>query len=131
MAVVTIVDETTSGTRTDGWGMEIAEERITLRELIRRRVFQEAAELNAAGVPAVGGGLVKALPTARSLNGHRAGWSGRIDPEQQFALAVTAFSRNGFVVLVGDHQPLELDEELDLSVDTDVTFLKLVPLVGG
>jgi hypothetical protein len=89
MAVVTIVDETTSGTRTDGWGMEIAEERMTLRELIRRRVFQEAAEFNAAGVPAVGGGLVKALPAARSLNGHHAGWSRRIDPEQQFAIILS------------------------------------------
>lgn len=42
MGTVTFVDETTSGSRGDGWGLEIVEERLTVRELIRRRVFQEA-----------------------------------------------------------------------------------------
>ena len=46
-------------------------------------------------------------------------------------MAETAFSRNGFVVLVGDRQIEELDEEVDLRRDTEVTFLKLVALVGG
>lgn len=41
------VDETTGGDRGAGWGLEIAEERLTARELIRRRVFQEVAEYNA------------------------------------------------------------------------------------
>ena len=42
-----------------------------------------------------------------------------------------AFTRNGFFVLVGDRQVESLDEELELKVDTDVSFVKLVPLVGG
>jgi hypothetical protein len=44
---VTFVDETTAGERRTAWGLEIAEERLTVRELIRRRVFQEVAEDNA------------------------------------------------------------------------------------
>jgi hypothetical protein len=130
MTVVTFVDETTGGARTDGWGIEIAEERVTLRELIRRRIFQEVAEFNAAGLTDFRG-LVQPRDATRTLNGYRVGWSRRIDPEQQFALAIRAFGRNGFVVLVGDHQPLDLDEQIDLVVDTEVTFLKLVPLIGG
>ncbi|WP_432191935.1 hypothetical protein [Streptomyces sp. bgisy027] len=47
MGRVTFVDGTTSGSRGDGWGLEIAEERLTAGELIRRRVFQEVAEYNA------------------------------------------------------------------------------------
>jgi hypothetical protein len=42
-----------------------------------------------------------------------------------------AFGRNAFVVLVDDRQVAELDEEVHLRAGTRVTFLKLVPLVGG
>ncbi|MEU8838925.1 hypothetical protein AB0D97_07285 [Streptomyces roseus] len=110
MGMVTFVDETTSGGRAGGWAFEVAEERLALRELIRRRVFQEVAERRAAG-------LVK-LP-------------GQPDAEQQAELALTAFRRNGFLVLVGDRQVTDLDEVLELPLGTEVTFLKLVALVGG
>jgi hypothetical protein len=47
MREVTLVDETTIGSRADAWLLQVAEERLTLRELIRRRVFQEVAEYHA------------------------------------------------------------------------------------
>ncbi|MGC0338397.1 hypothetical protein RKD20_003431 [Streptomyces sp. SLBN-8D4] len=49
--IVMFVDETTSGSRSDGWGLEIAEERVAVRELLRRRVFQEVAEYYARTPP--------------------------------------------------------------------------------
>lgn len=107
------VDETTAGGRSDGWGMEIAEERLALRELIRRRIFQEVAEATA-------GRLVRPAKEG-----------GRVDPRAQTEAALAAFGRNGFLVLVGDRQITELDEEIDLPFGTEVTFLKLVALVGG
>ena len=55
----------------------------------------------------------------------------RIDPEKQFDKAIESFYRNGFMVLVNDQQVDELEEEIEVSPDTTVTFLKLVPLVGG
>jgi hypothetical protein len=126
MATVTFVDETTAGQRSDGWHLEIFEESLPLREVIRRRVFQEVAEHKAAlSLPpsegAVGGfrGLVQPADPSR------------VDAEKQFARAVEAFSRNGFIVLVGDRQVEELDEIVDLRRGTEITFLKLVPLVGG
>ncbi|MFF3212246.1 hypothetical protein ACFYYB_16460 [Streptomyces sp. NPDC002886] len=36
MGSVMFVDETTAGGRRDGWGMEVAEEKLVLRELISR-----------------------------------------------------------------------------------------------
>ncbi|MFJ6048229.1 hypothetical protein [Streptomyces sp. NPDC092307] len=47
MGMATFVDETTAGGRGDGWTLDMAEERLALRELIRRRVFQEVAEYHA------------------------------------------------------------------------------------
>ncbi|MGW1784281.1 hypothetical protein ACWCQQ_35005 [Streptomyces sp. NPDC002143] len=130
MGIVTFVDETTSGSRGDGWGLEIAEERLTVRELIRRRVFQEVAEFNASR-PKVFQGLVQPEDTERVATGYALRVPRRIDPEAQTALALRAFAGNGFLVLVGDRQVTELDEEIDLPLGTEVTFLKLVPLVGG
>jgi hypothetical protein len=43
MAMVRFVDETTAGGRSVSWALEVFEERLALRELIRRRVFQEVA----------------------------------------------------------------------------------------
>lgn len=130
MVTVTFVDETTAGERGTAWHLEIFEERLTLREIIRRRVFQEVAEHNAAGAE-VFRGLIQPGDTERALNGPQPKTHRRVDAEKQFARAVEAFSRNGFVVLVDERQVEELDTELQLGRDTEVTFLKLVPLVGG
>jgi hypothetical protein len=55
----------------------------------------------------------------------------RIDPEKQLNKAIESFYRNGFMILVNEQQVDELEEEIEVSPDTTVTFLKLVPLVGG
>lgn len=130
MGIVTFVDETTSGSRGDGWGLEIAEERLTVRELIRRRVFQEVAEYNAR-TPEVFQGLVQPRDAERVLNGYAMRTARRIDPEAQTELALKAFAGNGFLVLVGDRQITDPDEEIELPLGTEITFLKLVALVGG
>jgi hypothetical protein len=130
MAIVTFVDETTSGTRGAGWGLHLAEERLSVGELIRRRVFQEVAEYNAR-TPGVFQGLVQPQDAERVLNGYALRTPRRIDPEAQCARALEAFAGNGFLVLVGERQVTDPDEEIDLPIGTEVTFLKLVPLVGG
>jgi hypothetical protein len=55
----------------------------------------------------------------------------RVDWEQQAERALDAFTRNGFFVLVGDRQVTDLDEELRLTADSDIRFIRLVQLVGG
>ncbi|GGZ57189.1 hypothetical protein [Streptomyces bluensis] len=130
MGTVTFVDETTSGGRSAGWGIEVAEERLSVGELIRRRVFQEVAEYNAR-TPEVFQGLVQPKDAERVLNGYAMRTRRRIDPEAQTELALAAFAGNGFLVLVGDRQVTDLEEEVELPLGSEVVFLKLVPLVGG
>ncbi|NEB75125.1 hypothetical protein G3I40_07765 [Streptomyces sp. SID14478] len=131
MGMVTFVDETTSGGRAASFGLEIAEERLTVRELIRRRVFQEVAEFHAHSAAQVFQGLVQPEDTERVLNGYALRTPRRIDPQTQTARALAAFAGNGFLVLVGDRQVTDVDEEIELALGVEVTFLKLVPLVGG
>jgi hypothetical protein len=129
MGAVTIADEATSGERRT-WVLGIAEERLALREVIRRRVFQEVAEYNVRH-PAVFRSLVQPAGAEMTRNGYTLREPRHVDAEAQYLLAVKAFGRNGFVVLVGDRQAEDLDAEVDLPAGTEVTFLKLVPLVGG
>ncbi|MFJ7203563.1 hypothetical protein ACIQWR_08510 [Streptomyces sp. NPDC098789] len=101
--------------------------------MIRRRVFQEVAEFNARSQsqPQVFQGLVRPHDTERVLNGYALCTPRPIDPQAQTERALAAFAGNGFLVLVGDRQVTDPDEEMELPLGVEVTFLKLVPLVGG
>lgn len=128
--MIGVVDETTSGREQDSWHLEIFEERLSLREVIRRRVFQEVAEHNARRSGPFQG-LVQPSETERALNGPDRYAHRPVDPQGQYERAVEAFRRNGFVVLVDDRQVDDLDAQVDLRAGTEITFLRLVPLVGG
>ncbi|WP_067964196.1 hypothetical protein [Nocardiopsis trehalosi] len=133
MTRVMYADETTSGERGPALGLDMAGERVSVREVIRRRVFQEVAEFHARGSEGPFRGLVRPTAAEAELNGPRGPRHAppRLDPERQFDAAVAAFARNGFLVLAGDRRLTDLDEEIDLVPDLEFTFLKLVPLVGG
>ena len=132
MTTITVRDETFPGHEQAELTLEFLTERVTVRELIRGRVYQEVTEHNArrALAPAVRP-LVEPTATERLLNGTRPATPRRIDWEQQFERALKAFQHNGFLVLVNGQQHNSLDSEIELSADTEITFLRLVPLVGG
>ncbi|WP_052847545.1 hypothetical protein [Streptomyces avicenniae] len=114
MGKVTFVEETTSGGRSTGRGIDVAEGRLPLRELIRRRVEHEVAESDDRAP----GGLAPRTPR-------------QADVAARTERALKEFAGNGFVVLVGERQITDLDEEMDLTSGAEVTFLRLVPLAGG
>lgn len=131
-AVITLYDETLSGARTPALSLSLLSARISLRELLRRRVYEEVQLHNAAPAESPFRGLVTPTDAERLLNGEKPAAARRfVDWEAQFARACEAFERNGFFVLVDDRQVENLDDELTLTVNTTVSFVKLVPLVGG
>ena len=126
-------DETTfslGGHEERGFTLDVSEGRITVRELIRARVANEVGDYNLSQ-PEYFRGLVQPTGAERSLNGFKMPGRRRIDPERQFELAIKAFQGNGFILLVDDRQVDDLEDEIQITQDTTVTFLKLVPLVGG
>ena len=110
--------------------LDVPDERITVQELIRARVYREVHEYN-LDQPPYFQGLVQPSDAERSLNGFKMRRRRRIDPEKQFELAKRAFYSNGFILLVNDRQVDEFEDEIEIRPNTTVTFLKLVPLVGG
>ena len=128
-----IRDETTFGLGGDDdrdFTLDVPEELITVRDLIRARVYREVQNYN-LDQPEFFQGLVQPSDAERSLNGFKMRTRRRIDPEKQFELAKRAFYTNGFILLVDDRQVDEFDDEIEIGPDTTLTFLKLVPLVGG
>lgn len=126
---VLIRDETPAGAVVDQWQLVVAE-RLTLRELIRLRVREEVARYNAAPDGHFNG-LIRPTEAEAQVNGYRMKPGRQIRWEEQADVAIAAFERNGFFVLVGSGQVDDLDAELDLDDSTDVAFVRLVPLVGG
>lgn len=131
VATLTIRDETTSPLDDDRvFTLDLPAERVTVGELIRTRVHREVGDYNATQ-PECFRGLVRPTDAENTLNGFRVRERRRIDPEEQTERAMEAFYRNGFILLVNDRQAEDLDDVIEVRPETTVTFLKLVPLVGG
>jgi hypothetical protein len=130
MATVTIRDETTAGESVHESTLDFLTESITVRELIRSRVFQEVKDHNAAQ-PDQFRMLVQPSNAEKTLNGFRLRKPRMIDWQPQYEKAIEAFERNQILVLIDDRQAESLDETIVIGPSTTVTFLKLVPLIGG
>lgn len=127
---VTVRDQSSAGQSSSALTLSDLPAATTLRELIRTRVREEVASYN-AGPTAIFHGLVMpdgAKPAAQGFSMPR---PRHIDWEQQAELALEAFASNRFFVLIDGRQVEDLDEELHLTADSDVRFIRLVPLVGG
>ena len=125
-----IHDETLFGARNDALTLDFLNETITAQELIRERVYEEVRQHNAAK-PEYFRGLVQPTNAEVTLNGARLMERKRVDWQEQYNRAIEAFQRNGFFILVDDRQVESLDEMIALTPQTQVSFVKLVPLVGG
>lgn len=127
---MTLRDESVEGKTLREWSLDFLTERITVRELIRARVYQEVQDYNTTQ-PEVFHGLVKPTDAEHALNGFRMTKRRQIDWKPQFEKACEAFESGRVLILLGDHQCESLEEEIEVKVDAVVSFLRLTPLVGG
>jgi len=127
---VHIVDQVIPGQLSPAVSVLVPQAATTARELIRSRVQQEVERHNQL-LPEVFCGLVQPEESERILNGFRMKTRRPLDWQKQFERACAAFQRNGFLLLVDGKQVSELDEPIELRADSEVQFVKLVPLVGG
>ncbi len=125
-----IYDETLFGAKNDALTLDFLNETITVQELIRERIYEEVRQYNAAK-PEYFRGLVQPNHAETTLNGHKLIERRKVDWQEQYTRAIEAFKRNGFFILVDDKQVDSLTETIALTPTTQVSFVKLVPLVGG
>jgi hypothetical protein len=125
---LSILDETTAGGRQSAGSFRFDTETSSLREIVRLRVQQEVERFNQSDGE-VFRGLVQPEEQERILNGVRE--RPVLDWQKQYAKAIASFNGNGFLVFIDDRQITDLDETVHLTPQTQVTFLKLIPLIGG
>ncbi len=127
---VALRDETTLGDSTYEVVVEFPTEKVTIRELIRNRIFTEVISYNEKE-PEYFRGLVVPSDAENTLNGYKLKKTRKIDWRIQFQAALNAFENHRYLILIDDRQAESLDEEFVINPMTKISFLKLVPLVGG
>jgi len=127
---LTVRDESSAGQTLHEFALEVLSERLSVRELIRSRVYQEVQDYNLRQ-PQVYRGLVQPTDAERTLNGFTLKKPRQIDWKHQFDKAIEAFEANRILILVDDRQVDSLDEEIVIGPRTRVSFLRLTMLVGG
>ena len=133
-AMLLIRDETPAGETSQEFSLEFLTETITVRELIRSRVYQEVQDFNVSQrLAGPYRGLVSPEGPEEILNGPRskAGLPRSIDWKKSFERALQAFEASEVLILVDHRQAESLDELITIRPETRVTFLKLTLLVGG
>ena len=125
-----ISDEAIPGGRSERRSVSLPQATTTARELIRCRI-QEEVERHNESPAEVFRGLVQPEESERILNGFRLQTRRLLDWEVQFERACSSFHRNGFLLIVNGRQVVELDEPIELLPESEVQFIKLVPLIGG
>ncbi len=136
MPELTLIDETTSGQETGRRRLIVPQSTLTVAELIEARVRQEFKEAGSGSSHALPG-LVQPSKKERLLNpGKPLAWKKEETPVQVQVQdlvnrALKAFESNGFFLLVDGHQPTALQESIRVTPETEISFIKLTPLVGG
>jgi hypothetical protein len=128
--VLIVKDETFAGKILREIILEFKSEMVSVREIITERVLQEV-EIYNHKLPEYFNGLIEPTEAEKTLNGYKLKPKKLIDGEKQVYTALDAFQKNGFFMLVDSIQAESLEQMLELKPNTQISFIKLTPLVGG
>ena len=128
--VVTMKDKTGTGKVTGEIDVKFTSNKVTVRELIEARVHAEVERYNNK-LPEYFQGLVQPTHAEKTINGYKMKEKKKVDPEKQVYIALDAFQKNAYFLLIDKYQPDNLEQEITITPRTDISFLKLTPLVGG
>jgi hypothetical protein len=128
--VLIVKDETFAGKILREISLEFKSEMVSVREIITERVLQEV-EIYNHKLPEYFNGLIEPTEAEKTLNGYKLKPKKLIDGEKQVYTALDAFQKNGFFMLVDSIQAESLEQMLELKPNTQISFIKLTPLVGG
>lgn len=127
---LTIKDENFSGQVLHEVLVGFQRETVSIKDIIEARVRGEVEAYNKK-LPDYYNGLIEPTDAEKTINGYKLRTKKPIDAEKQVYVALDAFQKNGFFVLVDNRQCSSLDETVLLTPGTKISFMKLTPLVGG
>jgi hypothetical protein len=115
-----IRDEDSAGNLLNQIEISLSSPVLTLRDVIAERVLQEIETVRKRKNTDLPYGLVSQQAPANE-----------VDYEQELMRALAAFGENRYFVLIDDRQIEDLDEPVSLRDAAIVTFVRLIPIVGG
>ncbi|MBO9562817.1 MAG: hypothetical protein J7621_08595 [Niastella sp.] len=127
---VIIRDETAGGKILTEIPITLNSELTTVKEIILARLQVEVEAYNEK-LPEYFMGLVQPSDAEQTLNGYRLKERRKVDLEKQCFIALDAFKKNGYFVLIDDIQAESLEQMISINNNTNISFVKLTPLVGG
>ncbi len=127
---LTLCDQTFAGKTLRETPVSFESERVTVQDIIEARVRQEVEDYNKR-LPDFYNGLVEPSDAEQTLEGYKVPGKRAIDAEKQVYVALDAFQKNGYFLLIDSIQSESLEQEVNLQPDTRISFIKLTPLVGG
>ncbi|MCZ8154966.1 MAG: hypothetical protein O9264_02525 [Leptospira sp.] len=130
MIQILISDELLNGKISNQFNIDIDREELTAKQLIEKRVTLEVENYN-KNISEYFNGLVEPLDAEKTLNGYKLKKRQMIDVEKQIYVALAAFQKNGFFILVDEVQIETLDQKINLNPSSKISFVKLTPLIGG
>ena len=125
--LIEILDKTIPGDISNSFKIEL-EEITTPQEIISARVKEEVKKYNKKADDKLQS-LVRPLAKEILLNGLKK--KKEIDIEKQIYVALEAFQKNSFFILVDNLQVSELGQKIQLKESSSISFIKLTQLVGG
>ena len=128
--VLRIQDQTGAGKIISEINISLKSNRVTVKEIIEARVIAEVERYNTK-LPEYFQGLVQPTHAEKTLNGYKMKERKKVDAEKQIYIALDAFLKNGYFILIDNFQAQELEQQVDIKPSTQLSFVKLTPLVGG
>lgn len=126
---VLIEDKVAGNNSSNKYELALPGDRLRVRDLIRAYVTDSVERFNQTSVDRSSRHQSK---EETILNPSRpTKYTQRRDCEAECERALKAFCSNGFFLLIDGTQVSDLDEEVVITSDTTVSFVRLTPLVGG
>ena len=129
---ITIKDGEVTGSTIQEFVIQLPLEEITVRELIRSRIYQNVKDFNQCrSVVAENPQPFERSEKERTLNGKKSGERHTVEWQQNFDLACKAFERNQFLLFVDGKQLDSLEQTISVTTKSEIKFLSLTLLAGG
>ena len=127
-----IHDEDARGNRIHSFRMPNtnAVSKYSVRELIKARIENEVNRFNIQ-CPVCFFTLVQPEDAELTIKGYRLKKHRAISWQSQFEAALQGFEKKSFIVHANGKDFQALDEQIEITDDTDITFIKFMEVVGG
>lgn len=127
---LTMTDESILGKATNSLQVKFSTALTTVKDIIEARVRAEVDQYNQK-MPEYFKGLIEPGEAEKTLNGYKLKEKRKLDAEKQCFVALEAFQKNGFFLLIDNIQSESLNQMIVINDHTKISFIKLTPLVGG